>query len=367
LHEVDPGFDPRKVVMMVINPTYIGEESAQARVDRFSRLLQRLSELPGVEAVGANNSPPFVTQFTWNRSQVVGETQPNGEQSQYPVANFQTVSPDYFRVLHIPLVRGRFFEAGDKLEAIQVCIVSERLAKAVWPNEDPLGRRLRMGWPGSTAEPDHWMTVVGVVGDVRHQALEREAGPDLYKPSLQLAWKQMHFLVRAKTNPLALIPAIRREIAAVAPDVGAFNFASLEQEVGNSLWQSRLRGWLLAFFSLIALALAATGLFGAISYGVAQRTREIGVRMALGATRAGVVRLVLGQGMRAVAVGLGAGVGGALLLSRVLQASLFGINGNDLTSYAVACLALAATACLAALIPARRASRVNPMEALRTE
>jgi predicted permease len=367
LHEVNPGFDPRKVVMMVVNPTYSGDESAQTRVDRFSRLLQRLSEMPGVEAVGANNSPPFVAQHTWNRSQVVGETQPNSEQLQNPVANFQTVSLDYFRVLRIPLVRGRFFEAGDKLDAPQVCIVSERLAKAIWPNEDPLGRRLRMGWPGSTAEPDHWMTVVGVVGDVRHQALEREAGPDLYKPSLQLAWKQMHFLVRAKTNPLALVPAIRREIAAVAPNVGAFNFVSLEQEVGNSLWQSRLRGWLLAFFSLVALALAATGLFGAISYGVAQRTREIGLRMALGATRAGVVRLVFGQGMRAVGFGLVAGIGGALLLSRVLNASLFGISANDLTSYAIACLVLAATACIAALIPARRASRVNPMEALRTE
>ena len=367
LHKVNPGFDPRHVVMMEVNPTYAADESAQTRVDRFSRLFQRLGEMPGVEGVGANNSPPFVAQRPWNRTRLVGETQPIAAQSQNPIANFQTVSLDYFRVLHIPLVRGRFFEAGDKLDAPRVCIVSERLAKAVWPNEDPLGRKLRMGGPGSTADPEDWMTVVGVVGDVRHQALEREAGPDLYKPSLQLAWKQMHFLVRAKTNPLSLVPAIRREIAAVAPDVGAFNFVSLEQEVANSLWQSRLRGWLLAFFSLVALALAATGLFGAISYGVAQRTREIGLRMALGATRAGVIRLVLGQGMRAVVVGLGVGIGSALILSRILSASLFGISGNDLTSYAIACLVLAATAFLAALIPARRASQVNPMEALRTE
>ena len=367
LHEVNPGFDPRNVVMMEVNPTWIADEPVQIRFDRYSRLLQRLSEMPGVETVGANNSPPFVVQRPWNRTQYTAEGQPVADQSRNPLANFQTVSQDYFRTLHIPLLHGRFFSDADKLGAPGVCIVSERLAKALWPNEDPIGRRLHLGGPGITPEPDDWMTVIGVVGDVRHQALEREAGPDLYKPSLQLAWKPMHFLVRAKTNPLALVPAIRREIAATAPGVGVFNFVSLEQEVGNSLWQSRLRGWLLGFFSLVALALAATGLFGAISYGVAQRTREIGVRIALGATRAGVVRLVLGQGMRAVAVGLGAGIGGALLLSRVLSASLFGINGNDLTSYAVACLVLAATACLAALIPARRASRVNPMEALRTE
>ena len=213
------------------------------------------------------------------------------------------------------------------------------------------------------------MTIVGVVADVRHQSLDGEAGPDLYKPSLQLAWKQMHFLVRVRAGikPLSLVPALRKEIAAVEPEVGVFNFVSLGDEVANSLWQQRLRGWLLGFFSVVALALAAAGLYGAVAYGVAQRTREIGIRMALGASPGSVLRLVLGQGMRAVAIGLVAGIGGALIISRVLRASLFGISGNDLTSYGVACLLLAATAGIAALIPARRASRVNPMEALRTE
>jgi putative ABC transport system permease protein len=367
LREVNPGFDPSHVVMMEVNPTYNGGESVQTRVDRYSRLLQRLSEMPGVEAVGANNSPPFVAQRPWNRSQLAAEGQPVTAQSLNPIANFQTVSPNYFRALRVPLLRGRVFSDGDKLEATQVCIISERLAAALWPNEDPVGRRLRLGGPGSSPEAQDWMTVVGVVGDVRHQALEREAGPDLYKPSLQLAWKQMHFVVRARGNPLALVPAIRREIAATAPEVGAFNFVSLEQEVGNSLWQSRLRGWLLGFFSVVALALAATGLYGAVAYGVAQRTREIGVRMALGATRSAVLRLVLGQGMRAVVIGLVAGIGGALLLSRLLNTFLFGVRGNDLPSYFAASLLLAATACVAALIPARRASLVEPMEALRAE
>jgi predicted permease len=367
LHEVNPGFDPRNIVMMEVNPTYNGDEPSQKWVDRFSRLLQRVSEMPGVEAVGANNSPPFVAQRPWNRSQLAAEGQPVTAQFLNPVANFQTVSPDYFRTLHIPLSRGRFFNDGDKLEVPRVCIISERLAAALWPNEDPVGRRMRQGGPGISPEADDWMTVVGVVGDVRHQALDREAGPDLYRPSLQLAWKQMHFLVRAKGNAMALVPALRKEIAAAAPEVGAFNFVSFEREVGNSLWQSRLRGWLLGFFSIVALALAATGLYGAIAYGVAQRTREIGIRMALGATRSVVLRLVLGQGMRAVAFGLMAGIGGSLLLSRLLKASLYGVRADDLTSYAAACFLLAATAAVATLIPARRASLVEPMEALRTE
>jgi len=367
LREVNPGFDPTRVVLMEVNPTYNSDEPAQTRVDRFSRLIQRLTEMPGVESVAANNSPPFVPQRPWNRSQVVGESQPVAAQSQNPVANFQTVSPDYFRVLSIPLMHGRFFTDADKLDAPRVCIVSDRLAKAIWPNEDPIGQKLRQGGPGISVEAADWMTVVGVVGDVRHQALEREAGPDIYKPSLQLAWKQMHFLVRARGNALALVPAIRREIAKTAPEVGAFNFVSLEQEVANSLWQSRLRGWLLGFFSLAAVTLAATGLSGAVAYGVAQRTREIGIRMALGATRAAVLRLILAQGMRAVAIGIIAGIIGAFLVSRLLRASLFGVSANDLASYAGAAIALAATAVIAALIPARRASLVNPMEALRTE
>jgi putative ABC transport system permease protein len=373
LREVNPGFDPRNVVMMEVNPTYNGDEPAQARVDRFSRLLQRLGEMPEVEAVGANNSPPFVPQRPWNRAEFTAEHQSVDEQSRNPTANFQTVSAGYFRTVRIPLLQGRVFDERDKLDAPRVCLISESLKKRLWPGEDAVGKRMKLGKPESgwsSASPDPgWMTIVGVVGDVRHQSLEAEAGPELYKPSLQLAWKQMHFLVRVRegTQPLSLVQALRKEIAATAPGVGAFNFVSLEQEVANSLWQSRLRGWLLGFFSVVALALAATGLYGAVAYGVAQRTREIGIRMALGATRAAVLRLVLGQGMRAVAIGSVAGIAGGLFLSRLLSALLFGIRADDLLSYVAACLLLGATAAVASFIPARRASQVNPMEALRSE
>ena len=373
LNEVNPGFDARNVLMMEVNPTYNSDEPAQARVDRFSRLLHRISEMPGVEAVGANNSPPFVPQRPWNRTEFTAEHQSADDQSRNPRANFQTVSSDYFRTVRIPFRHGRVFDERDKLEAPRVCLISESLKKRLWPAEDAVGKRVKLGKPGSTwssASPDpDWMTIVGVVADVRHQSLDGEAGPDIYKPSLQLAWKQMHFLVRLREGikPLSLAPALRKEIAAIAPEVGVFNFVSLGDEVANSLWQQRLRGWLLGFFSIVALVLAAAGLYGAVAYGVAQRTREIGIRMALGATPGSVLRLVLGQGMRAVAIGLVFGIAGAFLVSRVLNAFLFGISGNDLTSYAAACLLLAATAGIATLIPARRASLVNPMEALRTE
>jgi putative ABC transport system permease protein len=353
---------------MEVNPTYNGDEPAQVRVDRFTRLLQRISEMPGVEAVGANNSPPFVPQRPWNRAEFTAEHQSLDEQSRNPRANFQTVSADYFRTVRIPLLRGRVFEERDKLDALRVCLISESLAKRFWPAGDAIGQRVKLGKPEGGPNPD-WLVIVGVVADVRHQSLDSEAGPDLYLPSLQLAWKQMHFLVRARegVNPLGLVPALRKEIAAVAPEVGVLNFVSLGDEVASSLWQQRLRGWLLGFFSLVALSLSAAGLYGAVAYGVAQRTREIGIRMALGATRGSVLRLVLRQEMRAVAIGLGFGLGGALIVSRILNASLFGVGGHDLVSYGAACLVLGLTATIASVIPARRASLVNPMEALRTE
>lgn len=368
LKEINPGFDARNVLMMEVNPTYNGDEPAQTRVDRFSRLLQRISEMPGVEAVAANNSPPFVPQRPWNRAEFAAEHQSVDEQSRNPRANFQTVSSHYFQAVRIPLLRGRVFDERDKLGAQRVCMISERLATRLWPTEDAIGKRVKFGKPEGGPNPD-WMTIVGVVGDVRHQALEGEAGPDLYNPSLQLAWKQMHFLVRVREGlkPLSLVPALRKEVAAVAPEVGVFNFVSLGDEVANSLWQQRLRGWLLGFFSMVALSLSAAGLYGAVAYGVAQRTREIGIRMALGATRGSVLCLVLGQGMGAVAIGLAFGIGGALVMSRVLNASLFGVSGHDLVSYGAACLVLAVTATIASVIPARRASLINPMEALRAE
>ena len=370
LKEVNPGFDARNVLMMEVNPTYSVDEPTQKRVDRFSRLLQRVSEMPEVEAVGANNSPPFVPQRPWNRTQLTAEHQSLDEQSRNPIANFQTVSSDYFRTLRIPLLRGRVFDERDQLDALRVCMISEGLAKRLWPGEDAIGKRVKLGNSQSGLNPD-WLVIVGVVADVRHQSLGGEAGPDFYMPNLQLAWKQMHFLVRARnswgSDVLRLVPSLRHEIAAVAPEVGAFNFVSLNREVENSLWQQRLRGWLLGFFSIVALSLAAAGLYGAVAYGVAQRTREIGIRMALGATRGSVLRLVLGQEMRAVAIGVAFGIGGALIVSRVLNASLFGVSGHDLVSYGTACLVLALTTAIASVIPARRASLVNPMEALRTE
>jgi putative ABC transport system permease protein len=368
LTEVNPGFDARQVLVMEVNPTYRSSEPPQARVDRYTRLVERVARIPGVASAASNNSPPFYPQRPWNRSLYTAEGQSLDEQATNPRANFQTVSPDYFNLLRIPLRRGRAFDERDKLGSPLVCIVSESLGQRLWPGQDPLGRRLMLGRPEGGEEPD-WMEVVGVVGDVRHQALEREAGPDLYKPAAQLAWKQVHFVVRAQdgVEPMSLVQPIRREVAAIEPETGVFNFVSLGDEVANSLWQPRLRAWLLGFFSVVALLLAATGLYGVLAYRVTQRTREIGIRMALGATRSAVLRLILSQSMRAVFAGIALGIGGALLLSRVLQASLYGVSQHDLASYAAACALLALTALLAAWLPARRASNADPVKALRTD
>ncbi|MBA2744061.1 MAG: ABC transporter permease [Chthoniobacterales bacterium] len=365
LRQVNAGFDPRNVLMMEVNPTYNADESAQVRVDRFSRLLQRIAAIPGVETAASNNSPPFVPQRPWNRTAITAEGQPVEDQGRNPLANFQTVSPGYFSALRIRQVRGRLFDERDNLGAPGVCVVSERLAQTLWPGQDASGRRLKLGAPDDDAHPN-WLTVVGIVDDVRHQALEREAGPDLYNCSLQLAWKQMHFVVRARPgiDAESLAPAIRVQVAASGPGTGVFNFTSLEKEVTNSLWQRRLQGWLLGFFSTVALTLATAGLYGVMAYGVAQRTREIGIRIALGATRSAVLRLVLGQGIRAVAIGMALGVTGALILARVLRAS---VGDDGVASYAIACLLLALAALLACWLPARRATHVNPSDALRSE
>lgn len=370
LREVDPGFDPRGVLMVEINPTWNSVEGAQPKIDRYSRILDRIEAMPGVEAAAANNSPPFVPQHPWNRFEFTGEGQSAAEQSQNPRSNFQTISADYFRVLRIPLLRGRLFDARDRLGAPEVCIISKAVAERLWPGHDPIGRRLRFG-AFLPDEPEEWMTVVGVAGNVRHQSLDAEPGADMYTPTLQLAWKQTYYLVRVRPgwgkDPLSLLPALRREVAAVAPGVGVFDPASLEKLVANSLWQQRLRAWLLGFFSGLALLLSATGLYGTVAFGVAQRTREIGIRMALGATPGGISRLVVRQGMRAVLVGLIIGMVAGWFLARALQNSLYGIGGSDLISYASACLLLILAALIACWLPARRAARVNPMEALRNE
>lgn len=369
LAEVNPGFDAQRVLMMEVNPTYNGSEATQVRVDRYNRILARIAQMPEVEAVAANNSPPFVPQRPWNRSELTAEHQSIDEQAQNPRANFQTVSEDYFRALGIPLLHGRGFEERDNLEAPHVCIVSERLAKSLWPARDALGQRIRLGNAEDADPGADWMTIIGVVRDVRHQALEAAPGPDFYQPSRQLAWKQMHFLVRARTGikPLALVPAIRKEVAGVAPEVGVFNFVSLEDDVQDSFWQSRLRGWLLGFFSIVALILTASGLYGTTVHEVTQRTREIGIRVALGATPARVLSLVVGQGMRAVAVGMFLGIGGALMLAQLLRASLVGVGENDLLSYVAACGFLCLVAVITNLIPAHRATRINPVQALHSE
>jgi putative ABC transport system permease protein len=368
LRDVAPGFDARDVLMFEVNPTYQGDEPSQVRVDRFARLLNRIQLTPGVVAVAANNSPPFVPQHPWNRSEFAAEGQAFEDQLLNPLANFQTVSSDYLKVLRVPLLQGRFFDERDTLTAPPVCVVSRSLAALLWPAQSALGKRLKLGRDEPGDEID-WLTVVGVVGDVRHQALDGAAGPDVYKPTGQLAWKQLHFLVRTApgVKPLSLASAIGREVAANEPGVGVFNFVALQKEIASSIWQPRLRGWLLSFFSLVSLLLAATGLYGLIAYRVTRRTREIGIRMALGATPAAVMHLVVRSAMQAVATGVAVGITAALLVSRLAQASFFGIGGGDFVSYAVACFLLALTGAIACWFPARRASLVNPLVALRAE
>ncbi|MDQ6625200.1 MAG: ABC transporter permease [Verrucomicrobiota bacterium] len=367
LNGTSPGFDAHGVLMFEVNPTYRGDEPTQKRMDRFAHLLEGFAEVPGVAMTASNNSPPFVEQRPWNRSTVKAEGQSNDQRTSKPQVNFQTVSADYFRLMRIPLLRGRAFEPRDRLDARAVCVVGETLAARLWPEQEAVGKRLLLG--PLSAEENDWITVVGVVRDVRHQGLDRAAGPDLYRPASQLAWKQVHFLVSAAQgiNPMSLVPSIERQVSELDPDVGVFNFTLLEDEVSNALWQLRLRAWLLGFFATVALVLTATGLYGIVGHRVEQRTHEIGIRMALGATRGSVVCWILQTSLRPVLFGLILGVASALAFSHVLRTSLFGVSNLDVGTCTAVCALLAATAVAASWLPARRGTLIDPVAALRAD
>ncbi|HVF23476.1 MAG TPA: ABC transporter permease [Pyrinomonadaceae bacterium] len=365
LRQVDVGFKPDKLLtmrMVLPLPKYAKQENRTAFYDE---LLRRVDELPGVESTGMISFLPLSISGMKFSFSVEGRNMPSD--MQLPFALYRVVSPDYFRALGIPLQRGRFFDTRDSATATPAIIINRNLAEKFWPGEDPTGKRLKIGPPDS---PNPWASVVGVVGDVRQAGLYGELLPELYVPYAQerrsfVAPRDL--VVRVNGDSAALVGAVREAVWAVDKDQPVSNVRTMDQVFAAAVSRERFQMLLLALFATLALVLACVGLYGVISYAVAQRTREIGVRMALGAQPRDVLRLVIRQGMALTIAGLLIGIGVGLAATRVMSDMLFGVTATDTVTFISAGALLVAVAFLACYVPARRGTKVDPLVALRYE
>ena len=359
---VDPGFRPDGVLTLrVALPDAIYGKPEQVR-GFYQELLDRVQRLPGVQSAGAVSGLPLSGQGGSGTTTIDSQSVPLKDTT--PEADQRVATPDYFKAMGISLVRGRLFEARDSDTAPPVAIVDESLAQTFWPNQDPIGKRLHSGGR-KTNTP--WVTVVGVVRHVRNRTLEARSRVEVYWPENQRPSGAMTLAVLASGNPMSLVPTIQREVAAIDPDLPVYRVRTMTEVMGDSLERRRLALILLAVFAGLALLLASVGIYGVTSYGIAQSRVEIGLRMALGADRGQVLRMMIRRGMTTIAVGLGLGLVLALSLTRLMSGLLFAVRASDPLALGGAALLLTAAAFFAILIPARRATQVNPIVALRYE
>ncbi len=368
LEQVQPGFRAEGLLTASVNLPAGKYARASARGAFYRDLLASLTALPGVKEAGMASVMPLTGSNTGTNIHVEGKPEPRAEDA--PVVWFRSASPGYFRAMGVPLRRGRWFREQDGEGGPPVAIVNETLARRFWPREDAVGKRLGLGLshrarPGRP-EPS-WLTVVGVVGDMRHTALAQAPEAELFTSLAQTPGPSMGLAIRTTTEPTRFAPLLRRAVAALDRDLPVSRIAAMQQVVADSLADRRLSMWLLGTFAGLAVMLAAVGIYGLISFSVARRTREIGIRLALGAERGKVVRLMVRQGLTPALAGVGLGLAGALALTRVMISLLFGVSATDPLIFGGVTAALAGVALAASYVPARRATRVDPMAALRYE
>jgi putative ABC transport system permease protein len=361
LGRVDLGFDPHNVLTMripLLGPRY---KDQRTQAEFFTELLARVKTLPGVQWASVTRGLPVEGWEGWG---FVTEDNPSLPPDETPDANYQVVAPDYFRAMGIPLREGRFFTDYDTHQSPPVVIVNEELARKQWPGQDPIGKRLRVNDPGKP-----WLTVVGVAGNVRTEWPAPEFRMEFYLPYTQYPWDlaPRHFIVRATSNPTALAAAIQREVVALEKDQPVSDLRTLEHVAGEAVGPQRFAVILLGAFAALALALASVGIYGVMAYSVSQRTHEIGIRMVLGARRGNVLSMVVRQALALALVGAGVGLVGALGLTRLLSSLLYSVRPTDPLTLALVTLVLVGVSAFASYIPARRATKVSPTEALRYE
>ncbi len=360
--KVDLGFEPRSVVTVDFDlPVSHYQESAS--IAAFHRsLLDEVEAEPGVEAAGVISALPLSGNGANGRMGVRGAPEP------YADAEYRLATGGVFQALHIPVLRGRTFDRRDRADTAQVVVVNRAFAERVWPGDDPIGKQINSGGMESAWGPDDWATVVGVVGDIRDQALDRPVEPTVYFDALQRPDRTASatLVVRSATAPDATAAAARAAIRQVDSNVPA-EVASMERVIQRSVSQRRFSVGLLGGFAALALVLSLIGIYGVVAYTVGRRRRELGIRMALGATPARVRSLVLKESMVPVVAGLAVGVGGALLATRVLRSLLFEIRPGDPTTFLAVAFTLGVAALAASYVPARASARIDPVESIREE
>jgi putative ABC transport system permease protein len=353
---------PRQILTIPISPGNAKYKDGRAGIAFYDEVLRRARNVPGVEMAAVTDSLPPDQQGDADTFGIEGQTLPPGDIN--PIISDPTVGPDYFQVLGIPLLKGRYFSDHDNEGAAQVTIVSEGFERRFFPNQEAIGKRIRQSGPGMG---NSWMTIVGVVGNVKYLGLTADTDPAYYMPFAQAYGPRMFLAVRSSGDASRLAAALRREIQSIDPGATLSQISTMEQALDLSVSQPRFDTMLLVLFAGISLLLAAVGIYGLIAYSVAQRTHEIGVRMALGAARAEVLRMVVRQSMSLAGIGIVLGFGGAFALTRFLRAMLFGIGATDTLTFAAAPLGMLLVVLLATLLPALRATKISPVVALRYE
>jgi predicted permease len=362
LQNVQPGFNAKNVLTLELTMTGKKYADKSAILNTFHDLWDRLERLPGVSAAGAVTPIPLSATFAWGPIVVDGRTPLPGEQ--FINADERVVSGHYFEAMQIPLLRGRLFTEHDTLDSQRVIVIDEYMAQQFWPNENPIGKHIRFGTLTAASQLEE---IVGVVGRIKQYTLDADSRIALYIPQTQNPSRGMNVVLRSTADPAALTSAVKDQLRALDPNLPMYDVRTMSQRVDESLASRRFSMLLLGLFASLALALAAIGTYGVMAYLVNQATREIGIRMALGATQQNILSLILRKGMTLALSGVALGLAAAFALTQLLRSQLFGINATDPATFVAIAVLLAGIALFASYIPARRAARIDPMISLRSE
>jgi predicted permease len=377
LQSVDTGFNPHHVLTMIVSVAGTNEAEAGRRRIFYQALLEKLKALPGVEAAGGINHLPIAGDL-WDRNLEI-DGRPKSRPGEAPDAVYRIAMPGYFETMQLPVMKGRAFTYDDNRRAPAVIIINERAAERFWPGENPIGKRLQFLRRSDTEQPN-WMTVVGVTANARLDDMVSPPYPEVYVPALQtpefmgegsgLVGPHMTYVtvvIRTRQNPTSLVPEVRHVVQSFDRALPISQILTMDEVVGLATAQPRFEMWLLVSFGALAMTLAAVGIYGVMNYAVSQRTREIGIRMSLGAGHSEILQMVMSQGMRQAIWGILTGIVAAVLLSRLMLQMLFGVQPTDPFTFIGVSVVLILTALAAIAIPARRALRIEPVVALRSE